>query len=123
MKESFTCAVCGETKQEPEDSCTTGYGVNEKGEKICFACCGKLDTEEMENGRAPVLYLSKGKDGTWTVTNWPGTLRIPVSPPKKGRHNIAGSRYDVWFPFAGRHWHGVQYGEWTQVVHVKEISK
>ena len=70
-----------------------------------------------EHGRI-MLYLSNGE-----VMNWPGTLRFPAHV-RKGRHNIAGSRYDVWFAGPdGFQWHGVQYGDNTQICHCKRTKQ
>jgi hypothetical protein len=75
------------------------------------------------------LYLTrksihKPNDGTWAVTNWPNTLSFPVQRITHDGHNIAGKRYDVWFYGPdGYVWHGVQYGETTQIVHCKRSSE
>ena len=53
------------------------------------------------------------------VTNWPGTLKLRVTGRKMGSHNIAVWRYDMWFQFEGFLWHGVRYGNNTQLVHCK----
>jgi len=59
-----------------------------------------------------------------TLTNWPGTLRFDPHYIKKGRHNIAGTRYDVWFPGPDGHiWHGINYGENTQITHCKRTKQ
>lgn len=128
MSEIIHCADCG-AECKP-DGCATGYGVDRDNRKICYACCGYHDRAEMMlTGRA-TLYLTydviPAKPGTpWgrgihnaRVTNWPGSLSIRAGI-KSGRHNIAGRRYDVWFTFAGRTWHGVQYGDNTQICHCR----
>jgi hypothetical protein len=66
-----------------------------------------------QRGRIALYYTGD------EVINWPGTLRIPVDYSSAGRHNIAGTRTDVWFRFGGAEWHGVTYGEMTQIVHCK----
>jgi len=77
-----------------------------------------------ETGDKLSLYLTERKKGSWFVSNWPGTLRFACSKPKIGRHNIAGRRYDVWFDGPdGHRWHGVQYGEWTQVLHCRKLGR
>ena len=102
--------------------CGTGYGRDANGRTHCYACCGKLDAEGMaETGRA-TLYLV----GRWPevrVTNWPDSLSFPVTGRRKGCHNIAGTRYDVWFRGPdGARWWGVNYGEWSQILRCKRIK-
>ena len=57
-----------------------------------------------------------------TVQNWPGSLKIPCHT-RCGDHNIARTRYDVWFKFEGYEWWGVYYGEDTQLIHCKRTKK
>lgn len=129
------CSKCGDPFSKYATKMTTGYGVKEDGTKICFKCCGEEDREYMRTHDRMTLYLtvrqSDGKVHVGTpglaymkhfVTNWPGTLEIPVPTPKVGLHNIAGRRYDVWFDFEGRTWHGVQYGDNTQILHCRKLK-
>lgn len=120
----FTCSVCGIEKTHTHQF-TTGYGWDNNRNKVCFDCFGKQDAKRLEGlpmGGRDMLYLAK-KDGRWTVSNWPGTLVIPVWQITTGRHNIAGTRTDVWFNFKGFRFWGVSYGGFTQIVHVKKIKK
>ena len=114
-KHRFVCADCGEEKVQvnPNDCGSIGYGIGPNGEKVCYACCGKRDSADMiETGRA-VLYLTS-REGKPVVTNWPGTLILPVRVVRKGRHNFAGVREDVWFTGPdGREWWGVCIGDMT----------
>jgi hypothetical protein len=85
----------------------------------------------IETGKA-VLYLTTTPNMTpagnrhgdkGTVSNWPGSLKFQTGPVKVGRHNMAGKRYDVWFRGPdGKDWHGVQYGENTQLCHCRRIK-
>ncbi len=127
MKHKFTCADCGQDKAHESDI-STGYGVDDSGRKICFSCCGKADEREMAESDKYILYLSRRLEKSthgapsyhWYLSNWPGTFEIRLNnAPRKGGHNIAGTRYDVWFWFDGSEWHGVQYGDWTQLCHCK----
>lgn len=69
-------------------------------------------------GRA-TLYL----DGL-NILDWPGRLRFRAARRSTGRHNIAGTRTDVWFVGPdGAAWHGVQYGQNTQIVHCKRTRE
>jgi hypothetical protein len=115
-------AVCVPT------GCTTGYGYTASGRKLCFACCAERDKADMVRTGRTTLYLTHemrpenptAKHGT--VGNWPGSLVFHATV-KKGRHNIASTRYDVWFVGPdGRDWHGVQYGENTQLCHCKRVA-
>ena len=75
---------CGHTVISNEFS--TGYGKNNKGEKICFACCAKADENYLcEHGiLSGYLSITKGK---YEFTNWPGTFRLPIHFYKKSYHN------------------------------------
>jgi hypothetical protein len=116
---TFKCYVCKETK-EVTTGITTGYGYDKHNHKVCFECCGENDKKELTNlkpGQKFFLYLTGNK-----LTNWPGTLEINNLHVRKGHHNIARTRYDVWFVFSGNTYHGVQYGENTQVCHITRVK-
>lgn len=61
--------------------------------------------------------------GAAKLTNWPGTLNLPINTIKVGRHNIARRRYDFWFTFESANWHGVQYGDNTQLAHCRKVKQ
>lgn len=114
-----TLCDCGHVAKS--DGMTPGYGIAPDGTKHCFACCAERDKAQMrEKGRA-TLYWAKSADG-WHVSNWPGTLKIKPRRVSHGRHNMARMRTDVWFTFEGQHWHGVTYGEWTQILHCRRLK-
>ena len=127
------CKDCGVVKPKPpKGSCSTGYGTDKDGDKICFDCIGWRDLAEMlHSGKSQglPLYLSMAADrgdgaAGHTIANWPGSLKFRPLARTKGAHNIAGTRKDVWFRGPdGFIWHGVQYGEWTEVVHCKRTRK
>ena len=115
---------------------TTGYGRNSDNELYCFRCCGESDREYMENHNRVTLYLTTlpgtirryGSGLTefkqFEVGNWPGTMLFRTFDHSHGRHNIAGSRVDVWFlDHTGRRWWGVQYGELTQLCHCRKLKE
>ena len=152
MTDKLKCARCGYDGpfRVGGDGKTEGrfYGRMQDSSIHCDVCCGELDTADaMRTGRA-VLYLSfpcnprLGRGASVAsriglqylryrpeevyLTNWPGTLRLPVKDGlvKAGRHNFAGIRYDVWFIGPdGKEWHGVQYGDNTQICHCKRVGK
>lgn len=119
----FRCARCGQDKAV-QHSGGTGYGYGFEGKlkdrPICYACCGDLDAERMEADGKATMYLVK-RAGAYFVTNWPGTLAIRAGV-RVGRHNMAGRRYDAWFTWRGRNWHGVTYGDNTQICHVRRTK-
>jgi len=92
----------------------TGYGKDSEGKRYCYACCAQRDREQMARDGRITLYLTGS-----TLSNWPGTLNFTVQKVRVGRHNMAGKRYDVWFKVDGEQWHGVQYGDNTQLCHCK----
>lgn len=121
MKHEFICSQCGEHKIH-EDNFTTGYARDKDDNKVCFACCGLNDAKELETmpikGKT-VLYLNTKEK---TLSNWPGTFKIQLHAIRQGRHNIAGKRYDFWFDYKGNEFHGVQYGDNTQISHIKRLK-
>jgi len=115
------CAICKKQIVKDPDSLGTGYAYN-KGEKICYDCCGDLDRKalrELKHGEKYILYLNTHKK---YLSNWPGTLKIEVNHIRQGRHNIAGKRFDTWFNFEGNKYHAVLYGMNTQIAHVKKLK-
>lgn len=121
----FTCDVCNEVIRHISDI-TLGYGTNAEGKQICFACCGKIDREAMiSQGKATLYLVSYPYESArkWKVTNWPNTLAFPAYVTV-GRHNIAGKRYDAYFTGPdGYKWHGVTYGDNSQLCHCKRTKQ
>lgn len=135
--DSETKLDCGHSPS-PHDEHTTGYGETPDGRKICWQCCADRDAQQMRDTGKITLYLSlanekdtapngfNGLNGKqvsrWQVSNWPGSLKFNAYV-KKGAHNMAGSRYDAWFTGPDNtQWHGVQYGENTQLCHCRRIN-
>lgn len=129
---ALTYPTCDSCRKDciPSGITDNGYGTYNNGDILCFACCAERDKAVMRKTGRAVLYLKSGEfpkhyyganyaDGK--VVNWPGTLSIPCRI-KKGSHNIAGTRYDVWFIFEGHNWHGVQYGENTQICRCRRLK-
>lgn len=116
------CDQCG-SKCVPT-SITTGYGTTNDGRKICFACCGKNDLaslRETGNSQNIPLYLQK-RDGRLSVTNWPGTLSLPVFFSRRSVTNWGHERTDVWFLLDDRLWHGYHVGHGSDIVHCKRTK-
>lgn len=129
-EKTFKCTRCKNVKPLASPTTfTTGYGLLRRGKRnvrICYDCCSDLDRRDMlKTGRA-TLYLVEKQDAEGRtmreVTNWPGSLRIPVRHTRQGGHNIAGTRIDAWFTYEGREWHGVLYGSNTQIIHVRRLK-
>lgn len=130
----FRCGDCGEVKPVQTEG-GTGYGYTERkpfAKPICYDCCGKRDQEQMIKDGVATLYLTcepvsksqsrYGRKTKGTVSNWPGTLSFPCYT-RTGSHNIAGVRYDCWFTGPdGYEWHGVSYGDNTQICHCKRTK-
>ena len=148
MCEIISCDDCGEVIVKP-DHCGTGYARTTDGKVICYACCGKRDTEAMIATGKATLYLTFAQTplpprthdhftyfsrecGLWQrdsegqygkVSNWPGTLEFPLTYGKAGLHNMARTRYDVWFKGPdGARWYGVTYGDNTQICHCRRLK-
>lgn len=122
MKHEFVCSICKEHKTHESDF-STGYALDKNDNKICFDCCGKQDAATLANlkpGEKFFLYLNTKER---TLTNWPGTLKLDVVYIQKGRHNIAGNRYDTWFCYGENQYHAVQYGDNTQIAHIRRLKK
>jgi len=129
---AITIMDCGHPASDHAEH-TTGYGIDAEGKKLCYACCAERDKKTMTEESSITIYLSYDKAGyggfhkafgEWfkgRVTNWPGSLEIKASI-HKGRHNVSTTRYDCWFIGPdGKTWYGVQYGEFTQVVHCRKL--
>lgn len=71
----FTCRRCRHPKVH-RSAFTTGYGLDSRKRKICYACCGEQDKISMSRGDPIILYLTKDRKDRWQVSNWPGTLRL-----------------------------------------------
>lgn len=112
---------CG---HEPTPSTSSlGYGKDAQGKTYCYECCAERDRADMRETGKAMLYLTMRGDTTLhELINWPGSLRIPVWYIRKGRHNMAGVRYDFQFMFEGQKWHGTQYGDNTQIAHCKRMK-
>lgn len=116
------CSECGKVCTPTEH--TPGYGKDSEGNKFCYDCCAKHTEKmlmELKGKEKLCLYLTE-ELGNEMVGDWTGKLKIKPLLVRKGRHNIARSRYDVWFTHKGKRFHGVNYGEFTQILHVKALK-
>lgn len=121
MVHEFTCSVCGEHKIH-ESNFSIGYGRDKDNNIVCYECCGKQDATTLEQLQPKgkfVMYLNINDQ---TLSNWPGTFQIKLNSIRKGRHNIAKTRYDTWFDYKGNNYHAVQYGDNTQIAHIRRLK-
>lgn len=128
--EEYICCICkSKISKPPKDSITTGYGIDPITQgKVCYECCAKDDKKRMQDTGKITLYLCEdGKNINDTqkhkVTNWPDSLSFSVTHLRKGGHNWAGVRYDVYFVFEGFYWHGTQYGDNSQLCYCKRTKE
>ncbi len=116
---------CGHTPS-PHVIASTGYGVDPvTGARSCYDCCSAKERESLIREGKGVLYLvaSKTRLGGYEVTDWPGTLRFPVTARWQGRHNIARTVDYVRFKGPdGKDWSGRQYGDNSQICHVRRLA-
>lgn len=126
------CSGCG--KEIVSKGFTSGYGIASDGRKVCYACCGKRDREELlSTGKftgylfydpEPGIAFKTGwRDVTnGRFTNWPSTLSIPVARVKRSFNNFGAMREDFYFSFEGSEYWGVCVGTNTQIARVKKIK-
>lgn len=121
--EVVICHECG--KVCDRSGIGTGYGTDRNtGVKTCYTCIGKNDERALSGanvGDKFTHYLTK-KGGEYFVCNWPSSMKFRVYGVRKGRHNMAGSRYDVNFSRGGKNFIGTNYGEDSQILHIRCIK-
>lgn len=124
MVHNFKCSVCGEEKTHESDF-TTGYGKDKDGNIVCFACCGEQDKQYLRDNGKLSGYFTKGKDGEYYFTNWPGTFKLRARHIRKSWHNFAGKdgRTDFIVTFEGKDYYGVQIGHMNECATIKAYKK
>lgn len=95
---------------------------------------GKNDARDLASlpiGGRTCMYLTTeqaAKANNWqrstrgSLSNWPGSFKIEHLHVTTGRHNIAGRRYDLRFIFQGKNYSGTQYGDNTQICHIRRLK-
>lgn len=133
---------CGHAPSPSEH--TAGYGRDENGNTFCYACCAERDKAQMlEEGKISLYFVGPtmkpgrerypypsvngirdiGEPKSYKVSNWSGSLTFIVGRVKCGYHNIAGKQYNFWFKGPdGATWHGVNYGDNSQIARCKRIK-
>ena len=119
MLHEFKCSQCGQDKKH-ESPVSTGYGTDKTGNKVCFECCGINDAKELNELPigAKIVHYWDGKN----IVNWPSSLVIAPYYTHKGKHNMAGTREDIYFKFNGANFHAVQYGNFSQIAHIRKTK-
>lgn len=136
MRHPTKCSQCSNVLPPPPHTGPVGYGRVGKARKpICYECCNRRDMAYMRKHGKNTLYFSYSSpcnnpqftgSGTnmtasdYLVSNWPG-LKIRPDRVRRGKHNIARERWDVWFTFEGTKWHGVNIGD-NQILRCKRIQ-
>lgn len=119
--EHKTCARCSRAIVREPNGIGTGYGVTPDGIVHCYACCADVDRESIMQGRPFVGYLVTSGERP-EVTNWPGTFRVRAHV-RRGRHNIARERRDVWaYMPDGFIWYGRNAGD-TQLLMMRRTKE
>ncbi len=119
---TFKCSDCRKTITNTDKS-TSGYGIYPNGDKVCFSCCAYRDLASMRDTGKITLYLSGNSQIGYKLGNWPGTLSLRPASYRVGKHNIARTRIDVWFVLDGFWWHGIQYGDFSQLCYCKKTKQ
>lgn len=117
------CNVCGQ--EFVATAFSSGYGLDRKGHKVCYDCCGKQDAAELEQlpeGEKMALYIVEMPDGVRQVTNWPSTLKVPISIIRRGYTGRSWmKRRDVWFAYKGGWYYGRNQGD-SDILIVKRLK-
>ena len=114
-----TILDCGH-KPSKHDTFTTGYGYDKDKKTFCYDCCAKNEAQYMRESKRVVLYLVNNDK---EVTDWPGHLRFNVTHKSTGKHNFGIKRTDIWFVFENHYWHGIHYGENSDLVYCKQTKQ
>ncbi len=107
--------------------CASGVATDFDGDgreiTMCLPCSSQRVWNTMDyRGRATLYLTLDSNRQPQEVVDWPGLLRFRVQYFKRGEHNFARTRWDVWFQDAnGNRWWGVNYGD-SGLVHVRRIG-
>lgn len=126
---SFTCNHCKQIIKH-NDLYVSGYATNDKGQKICYVCCGMLDKQhliDMKIGNKTVHYLDESHDVPYVI-NWPNTLRICVHATRNSVTNFGHTRLDLWFTLRDNdeqlhYFWGKQIGHNNQIAHIRKVKE
>lgn len=118
---------------------TETWAHDSLGNTFCKKCSADRNRKNLIQVGSGGLYLTSpinpepvSEKSNWLVprdfklTDWTGLdADYQIRAVKKGRHNIAGSRLDVWFTLPEEEfiWYGVMYGQFTQVTHCRRTKQ
>lgn len=128
IKAAFKCHDCKLTLPVQKDS-GTGYATYSNRYKVCYACCALREKASMHKTGRIDLYVTEestqpGCRRPVSVINWPGTLVFVPTAYNYGRHNLAGTRLDVWFnDDCNDRWHGVVLGDFNEILRCKRLKR
>jgi hypothetical protein len=99
----LACERCGATFPiPPAGGGASGYGYDATNDTfLCYACCADDDRAAMVRDGKLGLYLTHrisdkpDRIVEYTVTNWPGSLRFPVTYHRAWRGRGFGGGYPV----------------------------
>jgi hypothetical protein len=132
----FRCGDCGAEKPVFNNYQTNYFYLSGTDVPLCADCSANHQKQTMINTGKACLYLVFNPNEVpdfnpqihccnhgWSVIDVSGKLRFKASV-HKGRHNIARTRYDVWFRGPdGWWWYGVTYGDNTQICHCRRTKQ
>jgi hypothetical protein len=72
---------------------------------VCESCITDIDKSEITGASIMNLYL----DGS-RLSNGSNTFYVDIDIVKKSDNKMFGTRYDMWFKYDGKNWHGVKMG-------------
>jgi hypothetical protein len=98
----YKCELCN--RDDGVDDADVKYFYHDSL-MLCESCITDMDKSEMYDKSSIELYL----DGT-VLTNGSNTFSVIINDFKKSENKIFGVRYDIWFEFNGKSWHGVKMG-------------
>lgn len=116
---------CGHIPTVPRSDLSTGYGRTIEGKRHCFHCCAANDLTNMTRDGRITLYLVRNANGRYEVTNWPGTLRIPVIAHTESKRGggFGSNRVDAWFRGPeGVIWHAINRGD-NEIARCKRTTR
>ncbi len=121
----FHCDYCKEDK-EYISTTPTGF-IKYHNKTICFGCYTRIDIDNMRITGKGILRLHRedtlpSEPLRYTMRNL-GTLRLPVNRIITKNYVKHSTRRDIWFDLYDQIWHGVQYGDFTQLCHCRRLKQ
>ena len=125
LKFNGQCDTCARPLMGAVNCGGTGYAIDQLARRHCYQCCADHDWASLRAGKPQCLYLTgDNASKQWGISNWPGSLELRAMNVRKSYGYGFGrryDRYDVWFTFEGRQWHGVNQGD-NQILRCKQLK-